>query len=198
MRVIELVITEELDGVQAISIVDEPAIEVDFVKLSKQKEEVRFKAVDEEKRILVGLALIPNKPIYRNGVNGGEDYYIMFSNDTVRQSAYMYLKNGFQANTTLDHEKEITGLTVVESWIVESEKDKIFNYIDNAPLNSWAVVMKVDNDDIWNNFIKTGKIKGFSIEGVYESKANLKKEDNISELYNKVKNILNENTTKSI
>jgi len=164
LKLIELVIDEENDfaGIQAISIVDEPAIEEDFVALASH--EIKLAEVDKEKKILMGAALIPNKKIYRS--NGEEEYYIYFSEDTVKKASELFLTKGNQNNSTLEHEIELNGLSVVESWIVEDEKqDKSRKYGFNVPVGTWMVSMKVNNDEIWDNYVKTGKVKGFSIEG---------------------------------
>ena len=175
MEIIELVIKEDADGIEAISVVENPAIEVDFIALSKQ-EEIKLAEVDKEKRILMGAALIPNKQIYRKDKD--KEYYIYFSEDTVRKASELYLKESNQSNATLEHKDKLVGLTVVESWIVEDEKkDKSNLYELNAPKGSWVVSMKVDNDDIWNDYVKTGKVKGFSIEGFFTDKVEMSQDE---------------------
>ena len=112
MNILELVIDEEAElyGIDAISLVEQPAIESDFIAMNAQL--LQFKTQDEEKRIVMGAALIPDKPIYRR--NGEEEYYVYFSNKTVRRAMELYFKNGNQANATLEHEHKINGLHVVE------------------------------------------------------------------------------------
>lgn len=175
MNLIELIIddNEELQGVEAISVVENPAIESDFVAL--KSEEVKLAEVSKEKRILMGAVLIPEKPIYRR--NGDTEYYIYFSKDTVVKASQLFLKKGNQSNSTLEHSKAIEGLTVVESWIVEDlAKDKSALYNLNVPVGTWMASVKVDNDEIWNDFVKTGKVKGFSLEGYFADKLEGKKE----------------------
>ena len=165
MRFFELVLDEEklLHGIDAISIVEHPAIEEDFITMSKEHK-FEFKEVDNEKRILMGAAMIPEKPIYR--VDGGEEYYVFFTKETIRRASELYLMNGKQGNATLEHEQKIEGLSLVESWIIEdSEKDKSRAYGLEYPVGTWMVSMKVNNDDIWEGYVKEGKVKGFSIEG---------------------------------
>lgn len=164
--VIELIIDEgtELSGIQAVSVVEHPAIEEDFIALSDQKLELA--EVDKEKRILMGPALIPNKKIYRR--NSGGEYYIFFSEDTVRKASELFFTRGNQNNSTLEHEVKLNGLTVVESWIVEdSSMDKSAKYGLSMPEGTWMISMKVNNDNIWNDYVKTGLVKGFSIEGYF-------------------------------
>ena len=176
MKIIELILDEmqDLMGIQAISIVENPAIEENFVAFKAQ--EVQFAKQDEEKRILLGAALIPNKPIYRN--NGEEEFYVYFTKDTIRRASDMFFQNGNQNQSTLEHQAELQGLSVVESWIVEDEqKDKSRIYGLEVPVGTWMVSMKVNNDDIWNNYVKTGKVKGFSIEGYFVDKVNFSKQE---------------------
>jgi len=171
MNFIELVIDEEAElyGIDAISLVEQPAIESDFIAMNAQL--LQFKTQDEEKRIVMGAALIPDKPIYRK--SGDEEYYVYFSKKTVRRAMELYLKNGNQANATLEHEHKINGLHVVESWIVEGEQDKSRMYGLEVPVGTWMVSMKVENDAIWEKFVKEGSVKGFSIEGYFANKYDL-------------------------
>lgn len=168
LKLIELFIdeTEDNDGIFAISFVEEPAIEEDFVHLAKH--EVEFKSINDDKKLVVGLALVPDKKILR--VNKGEKYNVMFSQDTVRKASHLYMKNLNLSNTTTDHKDKVQGVTVVESWIIEDEKlDKINLYNLKAVKGGWAVIFKVENDEVWQE-VKNGTYKGFSIEGRFSDK----------------------------
>ena len=154
MRILELVIDEEQDvfGIEAISLVEQPAIESDWIAMSKQKE-FMFAEVDKDKRILIGAALIPDKPIYRR--DDKDEYYVYFSKNTVRKAMEMFMQFGNQNNWTLEHEHDVRGLTVVESWLVEdSDKDKSRVYNLDVPVGTWMVGVKVNNEAIR---IVTGK-----------------------------------------
>ena len=168
MRMIELILDEdEAIGVEAISVVENPAIESDFIALNNQ--EIKLAEINKEKRLLMGALLIPQKPIYRK--NGKEEYYIFFSKKTVARASQMYLQNGNQSQSTLEHDKQLKGLTLVESWIVEDkEKDKTALYGLDVPVGTWMGSVKVDNDEVWNDYVKSGKVKGFSIEGYFADK----------------------------
>lgn len=169
MDIIELFIEDGDDpiGIEAISVVENPAIEEDFIALKDHQ--VKFAEIDAEKKILLGAALIPNKPIYRK--NGEDEYYIYFSKKTVRKASELFFINGNQNNSTLEHEIPLTGLSAVESWIIEDEvQDKSRKYGLSLPVGTWMVSMKVNNDEIWNDYVKTGKVKGFSIEGYFADK----------------------------
>jgi len=189
MRIVELIIDEKEDlaGVDAISVVEFPAIEENFIALNEQ---LQLAKVDDEKRILIGAALIPNKNIYRR--NGNDEYYIFFSDETVRKASELFLMNSNQNNATLEHDKKLKDLTVVESWIVEDvDMDKSKKYGLNAPVGTWMVTMKVNNDMIWNDFVKTGKVKGFSIEGYFADKLEMSLQlEEEQELVNRIKDII--------
>ncbi len=189
MKIVELILDDENENfVEAISVVEHPAIEEDFVALKDQKQ-FNFAKQDEEKRLLVGAILTPNKPIFRR--NNDEDYYIYFNRDTVRQASQLYLKKGFQASATLEHQQNVSGLTLVESWIVEDPKmDKTNLYGMDLPKGTWAGAIKVDNDDICDNFVKTGKVKGFSIEGYFVDRADAKQKETDEDLANEMLNEL--------
>jgi hypothetical protein len=199
MDIIELIIdeNEELSGIDAVSVVENPAIEEDFIALKKQ-DQVRLAEVSKEKRILMGAALIPDKPIYRK--NGEQEFYIYFSKDTVAKASQMFLKKGNQSKATLEHaEQKLEGMTVVESWLVEDEQmDKSRKYGLDMPIGTWMISMKVDNDEVWNDYVKEGKVKGFSIEGYFADKLNRpqdKQKDQLTEdekLLNQIIDIVNE------
>jgi len=191
-RIVELVIDEKekLAGIDAVSIVEFPAIESNFIPLS---EHLELAKVDDEKKILMGAALIPNKNIYRK--NGKDEYYIFFSDETVRKASELFLINSNQNNATLEHEKKLTDLSIVESWIVEdTDMDKSKKYGLNVPIGTWMVSMKVNNDVIWNDFVKTGKVKGFSIEGIFADKLEMSLQvEKDNELIEKIKSIILKN-----
>jgi len=180
MKTIELYIDEEneFSGIEAISVVENPAIEEDFIALKKQQ--VKLAEVDKEKRILMGAALIPNKKIYRT--NGEDEYNIFFSEDTVRKASELFLSRGKQNNSTLEHDVKLNGLSVVESWIIEDKKkDKSRKYGFSLPVGTWMVSVKVNNDEIWNDFVKEGKVKGFSIEGFFADKLDDRPRESVEE-----------------
>ena len=196
MNLIELIIdeTDKLSGVDAISVVSQPAIESNFVAL--KSEEIKLAEVSNEKRILMGAVLIPEKPIYRK--NGEDEYYIYFSKDTVNKASQLFFKNGNQSNWTLEHNKSIKGLTVVESWIVEdTQKDKSAIYNLSVPVGTWMASVKVEDDTIWNEYVKTGIVKGFSLEGYFADKLEEKKQlSKQPDLVEQIKNLIMEHENK--
>tara|TARA_R110000751_G_scaffold93304_2_gene182329 strand:- start:4496 stop:5629 length:1134 start_codon:yes stop_codon:yes gene_type:complete len=149
-------------GVYSISLVEDPAMEGDFIALSKENK-VELKTVDEEQRILIGLVLEPNKDIYRN--QGGEEFNLRFSEETIKDLSHNFFKQGYQTNSSIEHADEVTGVSFVESWIVEdSAIDKSANFGFSYPKGSWVATMKVDDENVWKDYVKTGKVKGFSID----------------------------------
>ena len=157
------------NGVFAISLVSEPAIEELFVYLSKQPQLIKLAEVDTEKRILVGPVLIPNKEIPRIDDETGEEYSILFTPEVVEKAAQMFLQNQHNNEATIEHtERKVPDVSVVESWIIaDPEKDKSNVYGMSYPKGTWMAMMKINNEDVWQNYVKTGKVKGFSLEGMF-------------------------------
>ena len=168
MKLYELLIDENdllLSGVNAISIVENPAIQSDFIALADQKP-ILLAEVDKDRQILMGAALIPSKPIYRK--DGDEEYYVYFSKETIAKTAEAFFRNNNQNNATLEHAEVLDNMTVFESWIVEDpDFDKSKKYGLEVPAGTWMVSMKVDDKDVWDNYVKDNKVFGFSIEGKF-------------------------------
>lgn len=191
MKIIELIIDEKdkLSGIDAVSVVRSPAIEENFIHLAKH--EVELKEVDAEKRILMGAALVPNKHIYRRDKKN-EEYYIYFSEETVRQASELFLMNSNQNNATYEHDKKLEGMSVVESWIIEdSKQDKSAKYGFDLPKGTWMISMKVNNEQVWSD-VKAGKVKGFSIEGYFADKLEMSQMTEEDLLIEKIKQIIKE------
>tara|TARA_R110002020_G_scaffold424388_2_gene633569 strand:- start:2292 stop:2906 length:615 start_codon:yes stop_codon:yes gene_type:complete len=171
-KIVELVIEEDSEAltIDAISLVSAPAIETDFVFFGKEKENLTFAKVDEEKRMLVSPALIPNKQIFRYDPNKDQEYYVYFSPATVRKASELYLKHNNHHKATYEHQDRVAGVLTVESWIIEDPKmDKSTLYGFSLPKGTWMVKMSIQNDELWNK-IKAGEIKGLSIEGYFIDK----------------------------
>ena len=196
MKIIELILGDGVfSGIEAISLVSAGAIEEDFITLKSQ--EVKLAEVSSEKRILLGALLVPNKPIYRK--TGDDEYYIYFSKNTIEKASQLYLMNGNQNNATLEHQHSLNGLTLVESWLVEDKvHDKSRKYGLDVPIGTWMGAVKVNNDDVWEEFVKTGLVKGFSIEGYFADKAERPKEpindmeQKADAILSKIRNLFNE------
>lgn len=181
MKVYEAVFNEDTSkGVYALSVVENPAMQDLWITLSEHPKEVNLTLANEEKRLLLGAALIPDKRIYRN-VDGNE-FYITFNAQTIEKLAHSFLKNGNQNNSSLEHETQLSGMSVVEAWIVQDpNNDKSNSYGKTYEKGTWVTMMKVDNEDVWQK-AKNGEIKGFSIDaliGLKELQVNFKNEVNM-------------------
>ena len=170
-KIVELVIADDSQelAIDAISLVNSPAIEQDFVFFGKEKNNLTFAKVDEEKRMLVSPALIPNKQIFRYDPNTDSEYYVYFSPETVRKASELYLKHNNHHKATYEHKDRVSGVLTVESWIKEGDSDKSKMYGYDLPNGTWFVKMKIENEDLWNK-IKEGELKGLSIEGYFTNK----------------------------
>ena len=170
-KITELVISDDNEelSIDAISLVTSPAIEVDFVFFGKDKHNLTFSKIDEEKRMLISPALIPNKQIFRYNPNTDSEYYVYFSKDTVRKASELYLKYNNHHKATYQHQDRVAGVLTVESWIKEGDQDKSKMYGYDLPNGTWFVKMKIENKDLWEK-IKAGELKGLSIEGYFVDK----------------------------
>ena len=185
IQTIELFIKDEAeDGVFAISLVDEPAIESDFVALSKQSNDNRFniklKEVDKERKIVVGYALIPDLEIPR--IKDGKEFNIVMSKETVALAAKLYMTNLNLANVTSQHEKPVQGCCVMESWIIEdpkNDKANIYNLDPKPKGGEWVVMMALTDEEYQK--VKDGEYNGFSIEAMFQGFDKLEQSKELSE-----------------
>ena len=162
----ELILQDEEDGVYANSLVSAPAIERDFIFFNK--EVVNLQSVDDEKRLVAGPLLIPNKKILRADFEG-KPYAIFFSEKTIEEMSRKFMKNKLNNEMTIEHgNSKVKGVYLTESWLIDqSAKDKSNSYGFTLPRGTWFGVYKVENDEIWNK-IKSGEVKGFSVEMIAE------------------------------
>lgn len=197
--IVELVIEDDNQelAIDAISLVSAPAIEQDFVFFGKEKNNLTFAKVDEEKRMLISPALIPNKQIFRYDPNTDSEYYVYFSPDTVRKAAELYLKHNNHHKATYEHQDRVSGVLTVESWIKEGDMDKSKLYGYDLPNGTWFVKMKITNNDLWEK-VKAGELKGLSIEGYFTDKMEKmsEKQPTDEEILKALNEIIRENQTK--
>ena len=195
--IVELVIDDDSEelAIDAISLVSAPAIEQDFVYFGKEKNNLTFAKVDEEKRMLVSPALIPNKQIFRYNPNTDSEYYVYFSPETVRKSSELYLKHNNHHKATYEHQDRVSGVLTTESWIIEDPKmDKSRLYGYDLPKGTWMVSMKINNNELWEK-VKAGELKGLSIEGYFTDKMEKMSERTPTdeEILSALNEIINEN-----
>ena len=198
-KIVELVISDDNQelAIDAISLVTSPAIENNFVFFGKEKNNLTFAKVDEEKRMLISPALIPEKTILRHDPQTSSDYFVFFSKATVRKASELYLKHNNHHKATYQHQDRVSGVLTVESWIIEDSKlDKSTLYGFSLPVGTWMVKMKIENDELWQE-IKSGTLRGLSIEGYFSSAIERmqKKEPTNEEILEALNEIIKENQT---
>lgn len=178
MKTFEAKFKKGAKGVFAISLVKDPATTEHFIAMSKQEKLITMAKVDEEQRVVMGLVLQPNQLIPRYNEETQEEYNIVFSEETIKDLSQNFFKSNSQKNSKLEHDTPIEDITFVESWIVEnSEIDKSANFGMSYPKGSWVATMKIDNDEIWNDYVKSGKVQGFSVDAFVDlQEINLKTE----------------------
>ena len=153
-------------GLNAISLVENPAVEVDFLAFAKDESSV-LQFADEERHIITGIALLADTPIYRIAPDGTE-YYVRFTKDCIRQLVEKYFKFGLTNSVNIEHKDNqfVDGVTMLESYIIDKERGICPSEFASAPDGSWVVSYKVSNLDVWNK-IKSGEVKGFSVQGLF-------------------------------
>ncbi len=199
-KIVELVIADDNEelAIDAISLVASPAIEQDMVYFGKEKNNLTLAKVDEDKRMLVSPALIPNKQIFRYDPNTDSEYYVYFSPETVRKASELYLKHNNHHKATYEHQDRVSGVLTVESWIKEGDQDKSKLYGYDLPNGTWFVKMRIENDELWSK-IKDGELRGLSIEGYFTDKMEKMSERTPTneEILKALNEIIKENQTKS-
>lgn len=175
MRIVALDIDEPNGfSVKAISLVNMPAMEVDFVTMNKSGDQkaarLSMAKADAEKRIITGPAIIPDKFIFRYNHSSDESYYVYFTIATAKRISEAFLKELRQHQINIEHKADtfLSNVSIVESWIVENPSiDKSSALGFSVPKGTWMVSMKIDDEEVWREYIKSGKTKGFSIEGYF-------------------------------
>lgn len=188
LPIYKLVISSDMDDdseVDYVALVDRPAIQKNFLAFN---ERLKFEVISEDKQILSGALMLADVPIYRNNEEFGE-HYVVFDSETIQQIAEKFFKRGYQSNVNEMHnsEKQVQGVTMFESWIVNKEMGKMpIKGFEDAKDGSWFGSYKVDNEEIWAK-VKSGEFQGFSVEGIFGYSDIVKSEEQMIE---KIKEIL--------
>ena len=199
-KIVELIIDDDSQelAIDAISLVSSPAIEQDFVYMNKAKNKLTFAKVDEEKREIISPALVPWKQIFRYDANTDSEYYVWFHPNTIKKASELYLKHNNHHKATYQHQDRVSGVLTTESWIIEDSKlDKSNLYGFSLPKGTWMVKLKVSNDKLWEE-IKSGNLRGLSIEGYFTNRMQemSEKAPTTEEILSALNEIINENQTK--
>lgn len=177
-----------LSPISTVSLVNSPAIEVEFVALNKQ--EVKLAEVNDEKRVVTGPLLIPDKLIPRIDENG-EEYDILFTTDTIEKLSRLYLKEAKLSSVNMEHDAPVKDVYCIESWIKTSEVDKSVALGFDQPIGTWFVTFKVDNENVWDEIKLSKSIHGFSIEAeLLHTQIEMTSEDDLT--LEEIKRMLNE------
>lgn len=176
--------------VDFVALVDNPAIQRNFLAFNEHKE-FKFEIQSEEKQIISGPLMLADTPIYRNDKNG--EYYVTFSPQTIEQIVQKFFQKGFQNNVNLMHDanQQVQGVTMFESFIVDAKRGIMpMKGFEDAPAGSWFGSFKIENPQVWAD-VKAGKFSGFSVEGLFNYKkqvdSNQKMWEQICEILDQVK-----------
>jgi hypothetical protein len=179
---------EDDSQVDYIALVDKPAIQKNWYAF---KEKQAFDIISMDKRIISGAIMLADIPIFRSDATYG-DYYVAFTKDTIFKIAQKFFKKGYQNNVNLMHDSGsvVEGLTMFESFITDKSRGIMpMKGFEDVPDGSWFGSFKVDNEEVWQ-MIKDGKVKGFSVEGLFNYKP--KKVMQSASLMDSIKKILSE------
>lgn len=160
--------------VDFISLVEDPAIQIDWMSFSNGEskprvEEVKFKINSQEKRMLSGVFMVPDKPIYRMDKETGEEYFVVFTADDIEMAVKKFNKNSYGKNINTEHDGGPNGCYVMDSWFVRDADSNPLKHLGfNVSPGSWVGTVHVEDQAMWDDYIKTGKVKGFSVEGLFK------------------------------
>lgn len=166
MKLYKVIFNDEEElGMKNISLVEDPAVEVDFVAFESEK--VEFSKIDEEKREITGVVAVADMPIIRKNEQLGV-HYIMFEKETIKQMVLKYFKDGKVNNIDLDHSGNmVDGITMIESYIKDSSRNIAPIEFSDVADGSWIATFKVENDEVWDRIKKDHSLKGFSLSGIF-------------------------------
>lgn len=188
MKVFYIKIDDEICGIDAISLVDVPAVERNFLCFSAEKQPIKFK-FDNSKHVITGVVALADTPIYRYNEKYGE-YYVVFTKETILKMVEKFAKNDLFKSVNLQHDdtKFVDDVYMFESYIVDKERGIVPIEFSDIPDGSWIASYKVDNEALWNEIINGNKLNGFSLQGMFTLSEQFEKEDTFDEWLNKYLN----------
>jgi hypothetical protein len=178
--------------VDYVALVDRPAIDKNFLAFNENTKQMTFAIQDEDEQIITGALMLADKPIYRNDENG--EYYVVFTKETIKQIAQKFFAKGYQSNVNLMHDsgQQLQGLTMFESWITDSKRGiQAMKGFEDVPDGSWFGSFKVNNPEVWQ-MVKDGKVKGFSVEGLFSYKKADIQTEQVQDLWSQIQDILSQ------
>ena len=183
MKVFYINIDDELTGISAISLVESPAVEKDFLCFSKEKETVKLN-FDNAKRVISGVVCLADTPIYRYNERYGE-YYVVFSKETIQKMVEKFAKMDLFKSVNLQHDdtKFVDGIYMFESYIINKERGINPVEFSDIPDGSWIASYKVENDELWGEIINGNKLNGFSLQGLFELEEKFSEQKPVEETF---------------
>ena len=183
MKVFYINIDDELTGINAISLVESPAVEKDFLCFSKEKETVKLN-FDNAKRVISGVVCLADTPIYRYNEKYGE-YYVVFSKETIQKMVEKFAKMDLFKSVNLQHDdtKFVDGIYMFESYIINKERGISPIEFSDIPDGSWIASYKVENDELWGEIINGNKLNGFSLQGLFELEEKFSEQKPVEETF---------------
>lgn len=183
MKVFYINIDDELTGINAISLVESPAVEKDFLCFSKEKETVKLN-FDNAKRVISGVVCLADTPIYRYNKKYGE-YYVVFSKETIQKMVEKFAKMDLFKSVNLQHDdtKFVDGIYMFESYIINKERGINPIEFSDIPDGSWIASYKVENDELWGEIINGNKLNGFSLQGLFELEEKFSEQKPVEETF---------------
>ena len=174
---IDIDINDKITGMNCIALVDNPAVEKDFLCFEKQ-EPVKLQ-FNKDEHIITGVVALADTPIYRN--YNGYEYYVVFTKDVIKKLVYKYSKQGLFNSVNLQHDdnQPVNNAIMIESYIINKERGIVPEEFKDVPDGSWMATYYIDDDNLWNEIINGDKLNGFSLQGQF----NL--EDMIPEAFHK-------------
>ena len=184
MKVFYIKITDDpIVGIDAISLVDMPAVEKNFLCFSEDKQPIKMK-FDNSKHIITGVVALADTTIYRYSEQMGE-YYVVFSKETIQKMVEKFAKMDLFKSVNLQHddEKFVDGIYMIESYITNKERGISPVEFSEIPDGSWIASYKVENEALWGEIINGNKLNGFSLQGMFELEEKFKQETKKEETF---------------
>ena len=178
MKVFYIKINDDFEtGIDAISLVDFPAVERNFLCFSKDEKRVNLK-FDASKHVITGVVALADTPIYRYNERIGE-YYVVFSKETILKMVEKFAKMDLFKSVNLQHDDNnfVDGIYMFESYITNKERGINPKEFEDIPDGSWICSFKVENEALWNEIINGDKLNGFSLQGMFELEEQFEKQE---------------------
>lgn len=158
---------EDETGLDAISLVQHPAIEVDFLCFNEDTKKIDFSA-DEDKHILTAVALRADHPIYRR--NGDYEYWVVFTKDVIRKLVTKYAKNNLFNSVNIEHNDYsfVKSAYMIESYIVDKARGIVPSEFKDIEDGSWIVSYYIDDEILWDTVKNTDVLNGLSVQGLFK------------------------------